>query len=754
MGLWMEADFLNRTDFDYARLRNEEPDFSLGGARTYITSILPTFLALLMRFLPSGTPIFLVLHLVAILSTTIVCVVLFRLVAEYAGAVVGILTSLTLLTTPTFSTQTFIVGMELPMAACGIIAVWLACEHRWYLAAFFALAAFLMKASGIVFQLAIITYLIALLITATQLKDRRSSWIALLVHMACLGFELMLIQRAGSVGNLRTAENQHAATTLLSLLDWSPDFLLIFGVSLLSTGILLVRALRKDYSEHRGQTTVLHYRSALGALVRGYPFWCLAWIVLLGGLAAMALVPFIPRYLVLVLPYSIAVLVFVWAGSGSRNVLATVILLGIIGVNLLNRHGMLYPPLVDLYGMELARTGAVVGRSHELLDDHEANLAAMRALEGCSHERAIIAARPYLDFLAMPDLGYIETEAVVYGVNPYSDLFPQIRDIADILDDPPLNPIFIVVGNSWLRLDGLFDVPRPAPEDHVIFSDQLPSPLIVYEKRWPGKTPSKRELQDWYLDRMWPNERPADRAKFRISFLRQRGDLDRAANDAVQALRKDISDFHLRQLTAAVLFEADRVEEAIECCLGFSDGDRQRREADYNPVVMARYGPDVELILPSPPAESDSGKKYAAALQMLHQGELDDASAALEACLELDPNFVDAAFALGIIRQHQGEVAQAKALFQSILDSESGNAAVTRRMAQIALDEGDLPTALELAEASVREAPDNAMGHHTLGTVLAHMQRRDSAAQAFERALELDPTDEVARRNLQRLRSK
>ncbi len=749
----MEADFLNRTNFDYSRLWNEEPDFSLGGARVYLTSILPTFLALLMRFLPSGIPIFFVLHLVSIVSTTMICVVLFHLVAQYAGTRVGVLSSLAMLTTPVFSAQTFIVGMELPMAACGILAVWLLCEHRWYLAALFAVAAFLMKASGVVFQLAIITYLVALLMTADREKDKKPSWPVLLFHLACLGAALIVIQQAGSVSNLRTARNQHTASSLFSLPDWSPECLLMFCASLLGTGFLVVRALSEEQSALKNRSAIAYYRFTFGLFLRRYPFWCLAWIALLGGLASLATVPFIPRYLVFILPYLLAVFVFAWARIDSRQVLVTLLLVVFIGLNLINRHGALYPRLIDIYGLELARTGAVIGRSHELIDDHEANLAAMSALEKYSSKQPVIAARPFLDFLAMPELGYFDSQAIVFGANPYPDRFPRIRDISDILDDPPPNPIFIVVGNSWLRLDGLFDIPRPLDEDHVIYSDHLASPLIVFEKRWSGETPSRRELQDWYLDRMWPHERPADRAKFKISFLRERGDLDQAVTEALLAERKDVRDYHLRQLTAAVLFEANRVEEAIEFCLGLSDRDRGRREADYNPVVMARYGPEVELVLSGVPADSASERTYHDALRKLFAGELEQATAILEAGLEQDATSTDAAFALGIIRQHQGQLVQAKALFQSILEQEPKHAAAARRMAEVAMDEGNLDEALEFAKASVREAPENWMTLHTLGTVLARLQEHDSAAQAFERALELNPTDEVARRHLERIRS-
>ncbi len=756
IGLWKEADFLSRTNFDYQRLWYEEPDFSYGCARTYLTSAMPTVLALLMKFLPAGAPIFFVLHMMSIVSAAIICVVLLRLLMDYVSIPLSILTCLALLTNPMFSGQTYIVGMELPMTAFGMIAIWLACKHRFHLAGFAALAAFFMKASGIVFELAIISYLVILL--ATEAKHRRNTayQAAVFVHVIFVGLQLALIHAAGSVGNLRTDENQHSSTTLWSLPDWCPDFLLIFAVSLFGTSLTLGHRVWKATTHSRHQTVIGGIVTELGRIATRDPFWSLAWIMLLGGLVAIESIAFIPRYLIYLLPFLYAVFVIFLASIRRGQVGAALVLIGLICFNTLNTHGSLYPQLANVLGVELARTGGPLDRSHEVVDDHLANLAAMRALAETARNRTIIAGRPYLDFLAMPDLKYIDIQATVYGVNPYSDQFPQIRDIVTILDDPPLNPIFIVVGNSWLRLAGQFNIPRPTETDHVIYTDHQPSPLVVFEKRWPAGTPSRRQLQDWYLDRMWPHVPRIQRDKFRISFLRERGDTEQAVTEALRALQKNPRDFHLRQLAAALLFELGRMEDAIDCCLGFLERDRQQREAKYDPMVMARYGPDTELVLPptSAPVAMASQEQYEQGLRMLYDGRPLDAVGPLQEAARLDAKHTDAIFCLGMIRQEQSQLAVARDLFQTILQHQPTYAPAAKRLAQIALAEGELMNALRLAKIAVREGPNDAAAHHTLGLVLARMANYDSAVLAFEQAVAIDPTNNDARRNLDRIMQK
>lgn len=752
IGPWKEAEFLNRTNFDYHRLWYEEPDFSYGGSRTYVTSALPTIIAIGMRVLPGGPPLFVVFHLMSILSAAVTGVVLYRLIVNQVGIVVGLLTCLALFTNPLFSGQTYVTGMELPMTAFGMVAIWFTCHRRYYLAALAAAAAFFMKASGVVFSLAIVTYLLLLLITNPRLRKDRSLWAALAMNALLTGLQYAFIRAAGSVSNLRTEENQHAATSLKSLPVWSPDFLLVVIIAFAGTLLWLTYRLLKTPVDPQKTVCDTGPLPTLNGILNDKPFLTLAWIVLLGGLAANETVAVIPRYLVFLLPFLYAAFVLFLAQLVSMRSVAVTATAVLIYFNVMNTHGTLYPSLVDVYGTELARTGALIDRTHEVIDDHQANLAAMQALSLLAPYEDVIAGRPYLDFIAIPEMGYPQTAATVYGANSYPDEFTNVHDIDEILDTPPLNPIFVVVGNSWLHLDGLFDIPRPEPEDKILFTDEQDSPLIIYRKHWPnGHHMGKRELQDWYLARMWPNAREMDRIKFRISFLRERGDFEQATTEAQQVLQAYPRDYQLRQLTSALLFEQGRVEEGIDCCLGFLDRDRELRGRDYDAVVMHRYGPDVKLELPMLSTSVDPAVEasYEQALHLLHEGRLTAAATRLEDALQADPDHVTSLFCLGMLRQSQSHLEEATTLFERILKVVPNHGPAAKHLAQIALAENNLELALNMAQTGVEALPEDARAYHTLGLVLAQRDNYDSAAQAFEQAVALDPTNAEAQRALE-----
>ena len=60
--------------------------------------------------------------------------------------------------------------------------------------------------------------------------------------------------------------------------------------------------------------------------------------------------------------------------------------------------------------------------------------------------------------------------------------------------------------------------------------------------------------------------------------------------------------------------------------------------------------------------------------------------------------------------------------------------------------------AVLVAEQLTREYPSHAPGHAWLGSTYARLGRRDEATQAFRRALELDPENARARRELRMFR--
>lgn len=67
-------------------------------------------------------------------------------------------------------------------------------------------------------------------------------------------------------------------------------------------------------------------------------------------------------------------------------------------------------------------------------------------------------------------------------------------------------------------------------------------------------------------------------------------------------------------------------------------------------------------------------------------------------------------------------------------------------------DPGALTQVYKLLTVYVNELPQDPEGHDYLGWCLSHMGRRDSAKKEFERALELDPSDQFAREKMEYVR--
>ena len=96
---------------------------------------------------------------------------------------------------------------------------------------------------------------------------------------------------------------------------------------------------------------------------------------------------------------------------------------------------------------------------------------------------------------------------------------------------------------------------------------------------------------------------------------------------------------------------------------------------------------------------------------------------------------------------------EAVASYEKALDRRPDDPAICERLANALRQEGqDLLRATRLAELAVSRTPRNATYRRTLGLVYADAGLRDKALEQFEKAFELDPSDEVTSRALAALR--
>jgi predicted TPR repeat methyltransferase len=104
---------------------------------------------------------------------------------------------------------------------------------------------------------------------------------------------------------------------------------------------------------------------------------------------------------------------------------------------------------------------------------------------------------------------------------------------------------------------------------------------------------------------------------------------------------------------------------------------------------------------------------------------------------------------LQAIEHHQaGQTDKAKEIYLRILDREPEQADALRCLGALALDEGDVPGAIQLVRRAIAAEPGDAMNHTNLGGALLAAGDIQGALSACLRSLELDPDFADGRFNL------
>lgn len=160
VGHWMEANYLAETRFDFRSLLDEEGE-RLGGPRLYLVSVLPSLIAATMLLSGSVTATLVLYHLFTYACASLLVLVTFQMARPLAGALGAALVSAALVTTPLVSAQIALCGMDVPMAACGLLAARFVLRERFWLAVCAAQLGFLIKISGILITAAMLLYLVA-----------------------------------------------------------------------------------------------------------------------------------------------------------------------------------------------------------------------------------------------------------------------------------------------------------------------------------------------------------------------------------------------------------------------------------------------------------------------------------------------------------------------------------------------------------------------------------------------------------------
>lgn len=128
-------------------------------------------------------------------------------------------------------------------------------------------------------------------------------------------------------------------------------------------------------------------------------------------------------------------------------------------------------------------------------------------------------------------------------------------------------------------------------------------------------------------------------------------------------------------------------------------------------------------------------------------GDYPNAVEALEKCLAIKPDLVDALNRLGSTYLAMNDNARAEAVFLRSYAVDA-NAFASFTLARIYLAEKKLPEALDAIDKSAAKSPRESGVHNLRGVILNQMERYDEAVKSLETAVSLAPKDVGASVNL------
>jgi Flp pilus assembly protein TadD len=699
----LESAWLSENGCDFERLRDEEASFRRGGGPViYLTSAVPSLFALLIRYGPGNPANLVVAHAAMLTLGTAILVVVFSLVRQRLRSLDALLAVGMLASHPTFQSQVEMLGVDVPMTAFSMLAVWLAARGWTAFAALAAVLAFLMKPTGLIVGVAVAAYFAARLALDGGPWRSRMRWIAGLACMAAgLAFEAVVLQWSGLAQDLRQPVHEKIAA-YFPVLKICPDLpaACILAVALYVLSVVARLTLFRPASRPS-------FLAALrDSVEQEGPAWMCAAVVVgvLYGIFFEVRLPG-PRYFLLAATAAVAPAAYALALL-PRAVL-WIVSLAVIGLNLANLDGRLYPSVDDL---SCTRVGAILERSLEYRRDLFASQRAVDAILQSAPGAVVLAPHHLTHWLAVPALGASPAPVAGYAAGEYTRAdFPPV---AVMMRDRPRDVIFIAVDSLPGSVFSHIDVPPPAPGDEVLFNDGEPSPLIVYRKQLPE---SPADYDDWCLKNLWYGRE--DRlARSEVSLLTRAVLLNGAG-------RSDLADRLLQM----------RIQR-------FPDELKARLDLAEQMLATSRPSsarPLLEGVLAQCPDDPRANVLLARALADL--GESADAEARFDRAASLAPEDASLWLWRGVLERRTDRWEDARKSLDRSLRLDAWNPDGFVELALIAAQEERFEEAATLLERACRLWPYQWKWHFLRAAALDQLGRTSQATRALNAAARYQP---------------
>lgn len=180
--------------------------------------------------------------------------------------------------------------------------------------------------------------------------------------------------------------------------------------------------------------------------------------------------------------------------------------------------------------------------------------------------------------------------------------------------------------------------------------------------------------------------------------------------------------------------------------------DLQRLDEDFRRHWLRGQAAILEATLRRDPSDADAAANLGAFRQLM--GDADGAIAAYEQALRRDPDHLQANVELAIVLTAAGQPARAVALLRHATTVAPDQARPHLTLANALRKQGDADGAIASYRRALAIDDTSPEAHNNLGIVLEQKNELTEAATHFQRATELNPKQQLFRKNLTRVQTK
>ncbi len=143
------------------------------------------------------------------------------------------------------------------------------------------------------------------------------------------------------------------------------------------------------------------------------------------------------------------------------------------------------------------------------------------------------------------------------------------------------------------------------------------------------------------------------------------------------------------------------------------------------------------------------GRKYLRAVRFYNSGDYREAILELKDVVQIDPDYADAAYLLGLCYESLNRHGEAEKVFKESLERRPADAKVWTALAYLYLKQGKFQAAVKSYEKLGHLLPGDSKVWTDMGDIYRMMGDQQKAGQAYRKALEIDGNDEEAIYELQ-----